>query len=109
MIDLHSNTYKLIGQEQDGLKRELAVAEVEEILQRWAKKVDHHRVVVAFRAEPPHERDTNATGEGLKNLGLVLELGMLGLDGLELDGDLLARDDVDPEIDVTYRVLDGGV
>ena len=99
-------THQLVSQQQDGLQRKLSVAEVEKIFERWAKEIEDHCVVVALGAEPPNERNANATSKSLIDLGLVLELGVLGLDGLELDGDLLARDDVDPEVDVTYRVSD---
>lgn len=94
-------TYELVSQQEDSLEAELAVAEVEQILERGTQEVEDHGVVVAFGAEPSDEWHTDATGEGLVDLGLVLELGMLGLDALELDGDFLSRDDVDSEIDVT--------
>lgn len=98
-MELH--TYHLISKEQDGLERELAVAKVEEVLERGSKKVDDHGIVVALLAVPSDERDTDTTGEGLVDFGLVLELRVLGFDRLKLDGDLLTRDDVDAEVDVT--------
>ena len=52
---------------------------------------------------PSDKGNTDTAGEGLVDLSLILKLGMLGLDGLELNGDLFARDDVDPEIAITYR------
>ena len=69
------------------------------------QEVEDHGVVVAFGTVPPHKGDSNTTGERLVHLGLIFELGVLGLDRLELDGDLLARDDVDTEVDVTWDTL----
>ena len=85
---------ELVGEEEDGLEGELAVAEVEEVLEGWAEQVEHHGVVVTFRAEPSDERDADAAGERLVDAGLVLQLRVLGLDALEFDGDLFTRDDV---------------
>ena len=97
--------YQLISEEQDSLEAELAVAEVEKILERGTEEIDDHGVVVALGAEPTDEGHTNAASEGLVDLGLVLELGMLGFDRLELDGDLLTRDDVDSQVDVTCKTV----
>ena len=94
-------TYQLISQKENSLERELPVTEVEEILERGAEKIDDHRIVVAFGSEPSNERNADATGEGLVHLGFVLQLGVLGLDRLQLDGHFFARDDVDPQVDVT--------
>ena len=80
----------MVSKQEDRLQAELAVAEVEEVFKGRAKEIDDHRIVVALSTEPPDEGDTNTAGESLVNLGLVLELGVLGLDGLELDGDLLS-------------------
>lgn len=96
-------TYHLISEKQDSLEGEFAVAEVEEVLERGTKKVDDHGIVVALLTVPTDERDTDTTGKGLVDLGLVLELRVLGLDGLELDSDLLTGDDVDAEVNVTER------
>lgn len=94
---------ELIGQQENGLERELAVAEVEKVLQAGAEEVEDHGVVVALSTEPTDERNTDAAGKGLIDAGLILELGVLGLDTLELDGDLLARDDVGTEVNVAER------
>jgi hypothetical protein len=72
-------TYKLVGEKQHSLESELAVAEVEQVLERGAEEVHYHRVVVALNSEPAHEGDTDSTGESLVNLGLILELRVLGL------------------------------
>jgi len=72
-------SYQLVSQQQDCLERELAVAKVEEVLERRTEKVDDHCVVVTFGAEPPDEGDTDATCKRLVDLGLILKLRMLGL------------------------------
>jgi hypothetical protein len=93
-------THQLICKEQDGLETELPVAEVEEVLEWWAKEIENHGVVIALSAKSSDERDADITGKGY--LGLIFELGMLGLHGLEFDGDFLARDDINSEVDVAY-------
>ena len=71
-VDVLDAGNELVGEEEDGLERELAVAEVEEVFERWAEQVEHHSVVVTFRAEPSYERDANTAGEGLVDAGFVL-------------------------------------
>ena len=93
-MDVFDAGDKLIGEEKHRLERELAVAEVEQILQAGAEEVEDHGIVVALGAEPADERDTDASGQRLVDTGLIFELGVLGLDALELDGDLLTGDDV---------------
>lgn len=91
---------ELVGQEQDRLERELAVAEVEEILQRGAEKVEDHGVVIALGSEPTDKRNADTTSQGLVNASFILELGVLGLDALKLDGNFLARDNVGSQVDI---------
>lgn len=93
-VDVLDAGDELVREEQDGLQRELAVAEVEEILQAGAEEIQDHSIVVALGAEPADKGDADAAGERLVDAGLILELGVLGLDALELDGNLLTRDDV---------------
>lgn len=112
-VDVFNSGNELIGEEKDGLQGELAVAEVEQILQTGAEEIDDHGVVVTFGSEPADERDTDTTSKGLVDTGFIFELRVLGLDVLELDGDLFTGDDVgacDGELDVqggfgnrTYR------
>lgn len=92
---------KLIGQKENSLQGELPVAEVEQIFQAGTKKVEHHGIVIALGSKPADERDTNTAGKGLVNASLIFKLGMLGLDALELDGDLFSRDNVGAKVDVT--------
>lgn len=93
-VDVLDAGDELVGQQEDGLEGEFAVAEVEEILKGGAEQVEDHGVVVALCAEPSHEGNADAAGEGFVDAGLVFELRVLGLDGLKLDGDLLTGDDV---------------
>jgi len=102
-VDVLDAGDELVCQQKNGLQRELAVAEVEEILQTGSEEIKNHSIVVTLGTEPADERDTDTTGEGLVDAGLIFELGVLGLDGLKLDGNLFARDDVGTKINVTER------
>lgn len=102
-VDVLDARDELVRKQEDGLKRELAVAEVEQVLQTGAKEIQHHGVVVTFCSEPTDKRDANTTGEGLVDTSLILQLRVLGLDALELDGDLFSGDDVGAQVDVTER------
>jgi hypothetical protein len=93
-MDVLNARDELVGKEQDGLQGELAVAEVEKVLQGRAEQVQDHGIVVAFGSKPAHEGDADTAREGLVHTGLIFELGVLCLDALELDGNLLAGDDV---------------
>lgn len=93
-VDVLDAGDELIGQEEDGLEGELAVAEVEEILERRTEEIKDHSVVVTLSAEPADEGNTDTTGKRLVDTGLIFELRVLGLDALKLDGNLLTRDDV---------------
>jgi hypothetical protein len=92
---------ELIGQQKNGLQGELAVAEVEKILQAGSEEIKNHGIVVALGTEPADKWDTNTTGERLVDTGLIFELGVLGLDRLKLDGNLFTRDNISAEVDVT--------
>lgn len=85
---------QLIGEQQHRFQRELAVAEIEKILQARTEQVEHHGIVITLGAKPTDEGNANASRERFVDTGLILELGMLGLDTLELDGDFFPRDDV---------------
>jgi hypothetical protein len=93
-VDVLDAGDELIGEEEDGLEGELAVAEVEEVFQAGAEEVEDHGVVVTLGAEPANEGNADASSEGLVDTGLILELGVLGLDGFEFDGNLFTGDDV---------------
>jgi hypothetical protein len=94
---------ELISEEKNRLERELSVAEVEEVLQAGSEEVENHGIIVALCAEPTNKGNAHTTGERLVDTSLIFELWVLGLDALKLDSDLLARNNVSTEIDVTER------
>ena len=94
-------TYQLISEQQDRLESKFTVAKVEKVFEGRTKKVDDHCIVVTFGAEPPDKRDADATSKRFVDLGLIFELGVLGFDRLELDGNFFAGDDVDSKVDIT--------
>lgn len=102
-VDVLDARDELVGEQQDSLQGELAVAEVEEILKGGAEKIQDHGIVVALSAEPANEWDSDTASQRLVDASLILQLWVLGLDALELDGDLLTRDDVGSEVDVSER------
>lgn len=102
-VDVLDARNKLVGQEEDSLQGEFAVAEVEEILQARAEEIEHHGVVVALGSKPADKRNANTTSKGLVDTSLIFKLGVLGLDALELDGNLFAGDDVGTQVNVTER------
>lgn len=98
-MDVFDTRNELIGKEQHSLQRELAVAEVEQILQTRSEEVDDHSVVVTLSTEPTHEGNANTTGKGLVDTGFIFELGVLCFDALEFDGNFFSRDDVGAYVD----------
>lgn len=93
-VDVLDAGDELVGKEQDRLQGKLAVAEVEEVLEGRTEQVQNHGIVVALGSEPADKGNADASGKRLVDAGLILQLRMLGLDALQLDGDLFARDDV---------------
>ncbi len=81
---------ELVGKKEHRLKGEFAVAEVEKILQGRAEQIQNHGIVVTLCSKPTHKRDADTTSQGLVDTGFIFELGVLGLDALELDGNLFA-------------------
>jgi len=100
-VDVLDAGDELIGEEKDSLQGELSVAEVEEILQARSEKVENHSIVVTLSTEPADKWDADTTSKGLVDASLILQLWVLGLDRLQLNGNLLARDDVGSEVDIT--------
>lgn len=92
---------ELISQQQNRLQRELAVAEVEKILQAGSKEIKNHGIVITFSSEPTDKWDANTTCKGLIDACLILKLWVLGLDALKLDGNLLSRDNVCSEVNIS--------
>jgi hypothetical protein len=91
-MDVLNPRDELICEEQHSLEREFAVAKVEKILQAGSQKIQHHGIVVTLGPIPTDKRNANAAGKRLVDSGLVLQLGVLGLDALELDGDFFSGD-----------------
>ena len=105
-VDVLDSSNHLIGEHQRALQGELSAAEVEEVLERGAEEIDDHDVVVTFNAVPPNGGDTNGAAAGVEDLveaGFVQELGVAGLDGLELDGDGFTSLDVGATVNITER------
>lgn len=90
----------MISQEKNSLQAELPVAEVEKILQTGAKEVHDHGIVVAFRAEPTHKWNADATSKSLVHFGFILQLRMLCFYRFQFDGNLFTRDNVDTKVDI---------
>lgn len=89
-------TYHLVRKQEYCLQREVFIANPEQVLEAWATEVDDHDVVIALPPRPHHPRNA-AVGpahERLVDTGLLLEHGVFCVCGLDLDGDLLARDGV---------------
>ena len=64
-VDVLDAADELVGEQEDGLEGELAVAEVEEILEGGAEEVEDHGVVVTLGAEPSDERNADAASKRL--------------------------------------------
>ena len=62
--------------------------------QLTSHEINHHGIVVAFSTVPPHKRNADATLQGPVDLGLVLQLWVLRLYGLQLNSHLLIRNNV---------------
>lgn len=98
-----SFAHHLVSQEENSLETELSVAKVEKVLERGAEEVNDHGIVVAFLTIPADKGYSDTTCQRLVHLCLILELRVLCLDRLELDGYLFTADDVDAEVNVTER------
>ena len=57
---------ELVGEQQDGLEAELAVAEVEEVLQAGPQQLHHHHVVLALAAVVLDKGNPNTSLHHLK-------------------------------------------
>ena len=89
-MDILDPRDQLICQEKNGLQGEPAIAEVEEILQGGAKQVQNHGIILTLGADPTDERDTYTTSNRPVHAGLVFQLRVPRLDGLEFEGKFLA-------------------
>jgi hypothetical protein len=100
-VDVLNTGDELISEKENSLQGKFAVTEVEQILQAGSEKVEYHSIVVALSSEPADEGNTDTSSEGLVDAGLIFELRVLGLDALELDGNLLSRYDIGSEVDIS--------
>jgi hypothetical protein len=74
---------------------------IEEILEGWTKVFQDQNVVVTFRPKPMYGWNTNSTSETLVHIVFVLDLRVLCVNGLELDGDVVFGNNVDSTINDT--------
>jgi hypothetical protein len=100
-VDVLQTGDHLVGEHEDSLEGEFAVADVEEVLEGGSEEVHDHNVVVALHAVEVDVGDADAALEDLVELGLVEELRMFRVRGLQLDGDLLMGGEVDSGVDFT--------
>jgi hypothetical protein len=94
-------TDKLICKEEDGLEREMPVADLEEIFQGGSEEIDDHDVIVALLAGVHDPGNTWPAHERLVDLRFLAEGGRerAGDGWLELDSDFFAGDGVHAEED----------
>jgi hypothetical protein len=62
------------------------MAVIEYVLEGWVKKCEYHSIVIAFHSKPMNRWDPNTTFEALVDPVLMLELKMVCLSRLQLDG-----------------------
>ena len=74
---------------------------IEELLEGWAKAVNDHGIVIAFCSEPANGWDTDATYEAFIDLVFIVKLRALRIDRLELDSNVLFRNNIDSAINDT--------
>ena len=102
--------HELICKEEDGLEREMSVADLEEILQGGAEEINDHDIIVALFAgvhDPGHAWTTH---ERLVDFGFLAERGCEGAGNgwLELDSDFFSGYGVHTEEDGAYEVHETG-
>ena len=93
----------LIGEHENSFHGESSRAEIEEILERWSKKVHDENVVVLLLGIVSYVWDADAALQDLVQFRFVEQLRMTCLDGFEFDGYFFAIGDVDAEIDIAER------
>ena len=90
-------THQLVGEEQDRLEGELAMAQFEQVFERGAEQIDDHHIVVALLARPDHPRHARSTHQRLVDPRLVLQRTVLLFHRrFELDGHFLPCHLVNP-------------
>ena len=93
-MDILDAGNELIGEQEDSLQGEFAVAEIEQVLEAGSEKVQDHGIVITLGSKPTDKGNADAAGEGLVDTCFIFELWMFGFDTFKLDGDLLTRDDI---------------
>jgi len=91
----------MVCQNQDCLQVKLAVEAIKEIFEGRAKVFKDHGVVIAFCSKPVNGWDTNATYKAFIDLVFVVKLRVLHIDRLELDSNILFRNNIDSAINNT--------
>jgi hypothetical protein len=71
---------------------------VKKVFKRRAKTFEDHGIIFAFRSKPMEGGDAMAAREALVDICFVLELGVVRIQGLDLDGYFLPRHDVDSKV-----------
>eukprot|EP00404_Azadinium_spinosum_P003825 CAMPEP_0180474618 /NCGR_PEP_ID=MMETSP1036_2-20121128/30768_1 /TAXON_ID=632150 /ORGANISM="Azadinium spinosum, Strain 3D9" /LENGTH=246 /DNA_ID=CAMNT_0022481937 /DNA_START=264 /DNA_END=1003 /DNA_ORIENTATION=- len=104
-VDVLQAIDHLVGEHDNGLRGEAPIAECEKVLERGSQDVDGHARVAAVGAMPSHIWHTQAAGQDRINLHLVYKLRVVRLQGLRLDGHLLAALAVCGEVDAAERAL----
>lgn len=89
-MDILDSRDGLVGNEEDGLERELSVAVIKQILEGWAEKLVDKHIVFALLPEPEDVRDSHSAGERLVRVILALE-GLIVISHVgQLQGDFRA-------------------
>jgi len=96
-----AGTYHLVCQNQDHLQAKLAVVMIEELLKGRAQELKNHGIILTFHSEPANRWDTNDAYEALIDAVFILELGILHVNGLKFDGNILFRNNIDSAINDT--------
>jgi hypothetical protein len=92
---------ELVGKKKNGLQRELAVAEIEKILQAGSEEIKNHSIVVTLGSKPTDERDSDTTSKRFVDTCLIFKLRVFGLYALKLDGNLFTGDDIGTKVDIS--------
>ena len=92
---------ELVREEENRLQGEFTVAEVEQVLQAGTEEIENHSIVVALSSKPTDKGDADTTSKRLVDTCLIFKLGMFGLDTLQLDSNLFARDNVCTQVNIS--------
>jgi hypothetical protein len=59
MSEIVAVTYHLVSEHEHSLELELALAVIEEVLERGTQQVNDHHIVISFHAEPMNVWNSN--------------------------------------------------